>query len=278
MRGLTTDRFCFSDRTSPSRTSRVRAPTYTAARSCQGPSGPRLLPQLERLDHVIDLDVAVADPDAALEALPDLGRIVLEPAQGLDGEVVGDNHAVPDQPGLAVPGDRAGPDDTAGHVADPRHPEDLADLRGAELRLLEDWLEHALERGFDFLNRLVDDRVVADVHAFTAGQFAGPASRPDVEADDYCFGGNRQVDVVLSNGADTAADDAQLHLLADVELQQRFFQGLDRARHVALDDEQQLFPLAGLERRLQVLQRDPRPPLGEHRAALPGLAALGDLP
>ena len=33
----------------------------------------------------------------------------------------------------------------------------------AELRLLELGLEHALERGLDFLDRLVDDRVVADL-------------------------------------------------------------------------------------------------------------------
>ena len=68
------------------------------------------------------------------------------------------------------------------------------------------------------------------------------------------------------------------HFLADVELEQGIFERLDRTGHVALDDEQQLFPLAGLERRLQVLQGDPRPPLREHRAALPGLAPLGDLP
>src|SRR5258708_4677842 len=133
MRGLTTERFCFSDRTSPSRTSRVRAPTYTAASRDyrEGPSGSRLLPQLEGLDHVAHMDVVVADPDTALEAFPDLGRVLLEPAQRLDGEVLGNHHTIPDQPGLAVPRDRAGPDDGAGHVADPRHPEDFADLCSA---------------------------------------------------------------------------------------------------------------------------------------------------
>src|SRR5260370_5395693 len=279
MRGLTTERFCFSDRTSPSMTSRVRAPTYTAApwfRPVR--SGPGLLPQLEGLYHVTEMDVAVADPDTALEAFPDLGRMVLEPAQRLDGEVLGNHDAVPDQPGLAVPRDRAGPDDATGHVADPRHPEDLAHLRGAELSLLEDRLEHALERGLDFLDRLVDDRVVADIDALGAGQLTGPASPTDVEADDHRFGGDRQVDIVLGDRADTAADDPQLHFLANIALQQRLFQRFHRAGYVTLDDEQQLFPLAGLERGLQVLQRDPRPPLREHRGALSGLATLRDLP
>src|SRR5215468_5205477 len=91
--GLTSDRFCFSDRTSPSSTSSVSAPTYTPGplrrgaerrsrparrRAGRARSGSRHLPHLERLDHVADLDVAVADTDAALEALADLGGVVLE--------------------------------------------------------------------------------------------------------------------------------------------------------------------------------------------------------
>src|SRR6266571_4096942 len=94
--GLTSDRFCFSERTSPSRTSSVSAPTYMPA-PCHARSGPRLLPHLERLDHIADLDVAVADPDTALEALADLGGVVFEPAQRLDREAVGNHDAVPDQ-------------------------------------------------------------------------------------------------------------------------------------------------------------------------------------
>ena len=68
------------------------------------------------------------------------------------------------------------------------------------------------------------------------------------------------------------------HFLAHIDLEQRVLEGLDRAGHVALDDEQELFPLARLERGLQVLQRDPGPPLGEHGVALARLAPLGDLP
>src|SRR5207245_6544463 len=123
--GLTSDRFCFSDLTSPSSTSRVSAPTYTPGPFVGGmrrqpmasagpdipgrhgrplPSGARLLPHLEGLDHVADLDVVVADADAALEALTDLGGVVLEPAQRLDREAVGHHDAVPDQACLRVPG------------------------------------------------------------------------------------------------------------------------------------------------------------------------------
>src|SRR5579863_1826093 len=174
---------------------------YTASllpgASALGWSGPWLLPHLEGLDRVADPDVVVADADAALEALADLGRVVLEPAQRLHRQVVGDDHAVPDQPRLGVAVDRAGTDDAAGDVADPGHPEDLPDLRRAELHLFEHGLEHALERGLDLLDRLVDDRVVADVHALALGQLARPAGRPDVEADDHRVRGDGQVHVVL---------------------------------------------------------------------------------
>src|SRR5215468_320060 len=268
----TAERFCLSDRMSPSSTSSVSAPTYTPA------SVPRLLPHLVGLDHVAEVDVVVAKADAALEALADLGDVVLEPAQRVDREALRDHDAVADQAGLAAAVDRARAHDAAGDVAGPRHPEDLPDLRGAELRLLELGLEHALERGLDLLDRLVDDRVVTDVHALALRQLARPAGRPDIEADDDRVRGDGQVHVVLRDRADAAADDPQHHVLTDVDLEQRVLQGLDRAGHVTLDDEQQFLPLTRLERGLQVLQGDPGPSLGELGAALPRLAALGDLP
>src|SRR5205823_11897082 len=84
----TAERFCFSDRTSPSRMSSVSAPTYTAACPDRHPrrSAPRLLPHLVGVDHVLDVDVAVPDADAALEALPDLGHVLLEPPQRVHGD------------------------------------------------------------------------------------------------------------------------------------------------------------------------------------------------
>src|SRR5215469_17385069 len=252
----TAERFCFSERTSPSRTSSVSAPTYTAASPARHRprSGPRLLPHLVGLDHVLDMDVVVADADAALEALADLGHVLLEPAQGVHAEVPRHHDAVADQTCLAAAGDDARTDDAAGHVADARHPEDLADLRRSELCLLELGLEQALERGLDLVDRLVDDRVVADVHALALGQLPGPAGRPHVEADDHRIRGDGQVDVVLGDRADAAADDPQDHVLAHIDLEQRVLEGLDGPGHVALDDEQQFLALAGLQRGFQILQ------------------------
>src|SRR5580658_7343070 len=96
-----TPRLALSECTSPSRTSSVSAATYIAR------SAPRLLPHLEGLDRVGDPDIAVADADTALVALADIGRVLLEPAQRVHRQVVGDHHAVPDQPRLAVAVDRA---------------------------------------------------------------------------------------------------------------------------------------------------------------------------
>src|SRR5215471_9694400 len=189
----TTERFCLSDRMSPSSTSSVRAPTYTPASYVA--SVPRLLPHLVGLDHVAEVDVVVADADTALVALADLGHVVLEPAQRLDREALRDHDTVADQAGPAAAVDGARPHDAPGDVADPRHAEDLPDLRRAELHLFELGLEHALERGLDLLDRLVDDRVVADVDALALRELARPAGRAHVEAHVVRLGGDRQVDI-----------------------------------------------------------------------------------
>ena len=66
-------------------------------------------PALVGLDGVLDLDVVPrAEPDAALEALADLGRVILEPAQRVDLQVVVDDHPAAQQPSLGVPPDLAG--------------------------------------------------------------------------------------------------------------------------------------------------------------------------
>src|SRR5690606_30718379 len=159
---------------------RVRAGRVRAVSA----SGAGLLPHLEALDDVADLDVVVADADTALEALADLGGVVLEAAQRRHREVVGHHHAVADEPGLGVALDDTRGDHRTGHVADPRDLEDLADLGGAELDLLVLRLEHALEGRLDLLDRLVDDRVVPDVDALAVGQLLRVALGAHVEADD----------------------------------------------------------------------------------------------
>src|SRR5882757_1449647 len=183
--GRITDRLAFNECTSPSSTSATSVPVNNrpltplcAETSLTGYAGQGrltcrcvrlrawLLAKLERLDDVLGLDVVVGpQADTALVAFPDLGRVVLEPLERLNRQVVRHDHAVADQPGLAVPADLATAHDRTGDVADPRHPEDLPDLGGTELHLFELGLEHALERSLDLIDRLVDDRVVPDLDA-----------------------------------------------------------------------------------------------------------------
>src|SRR5690606_22503919 len=233
---------------------------------------------LERLDDVLDADVVVAHADSAREALAKRGDVVLVPAQRLGGEVVGDDHPVADKPGLGVPLDDTAADHRTGDVADPRHLEDLADLRGTELDFLVLGLEHALEGSLDLFDGLVDDRVVADVHPHALGQLAVLALGPDVEADDDRAGRGSQVDVVLRDRTDTAADHPNRDLIgARVDLEEGLLKRLDRTRHVALDDEEQLFALALLQGLLPVVEGDPAAGLGLLGEPLAGLALLRDL-
>src|SRR6476660_1977533 len=240
-------------------------------------SGARDLAHLEGLDHVVDLDVVERpQADTALVALADLGRVVLEPAEGLHRQVVGDHGTVTHETRLRVAHDRAAAHQRTGDVADLRHPEDLADLRRAELDILVDRLEHALERGLDLVDRLVDDRVVPDVHPLAVGELGGLTLGPDVEAQDDDVVGQREVDVALGDATDAAVDDPQRDLVVDLDLHQRLFERLDGARVVALDDQVELTGL--LERRVEVLEADPLAHGGVLRVADAGLAAVGDLP
>src|SRR5690606_28772961 len=92
----------------------VRRPAVTT-----NESGANLLDHFDRLDLVPDLDVVEPpEPDPALEALADLGDVVLEPAQRLDREPVGDHDAVADDPGLRVARDGAAPHEHTGDVAE----------------------------------------------------------------------------------------------------------------------------------------------------------------
>src|SRR6478735_4365947 len=255
---------------------RVRSP---ASPGNQSRSGAGDLPHLEALHDVALLDVVeAAERQTALEALADLGHVVLLPAQRRQVEVVGRHVAVADEPRLGVATDDTARDHAAGDVADLAGAEDLADLGLAERDLLELRLEHALECRLDLLDGLVDHRVVADLDAFLVGHLRRLALRADVEADDDRVGRGRQVDVGLGDRTDTAVDDPQVDLFADVDLGERVLEGLDRTGHIALEDEVELLALALLHGGHEVLEGTTHAALGLHGRTLPRLALLGDLP
>ena len=70
------------------------------------------------------------------------------------------------------------------------------------------------------------------------------APRADVEADDDRVVDRREVDVVLRDRTDTAVDDPQVDLVADLDLEQRVLERLDGTGHVTLDDEVEGLDLA----------------------------------
>src|SRR5215218_7080997 len=263
---LTTERLSFREAASGRRRSRRSSATNIASS--------RNLDHLERFDLVAFLDVLVVlQADAALVAGGHGAGVLLEAAQRADPTLV-DDHAVADQPGPGAPGDLAGGDVGAGDHADPRHPEQLPDLRRAELALLELGGEHALERLLDVLDHLVDDRVQADVHALAGGQVAGGRGRPHGEADDDRAGRGGQGDVVLGDGAGGLVEHTQPHL-GHVQLAERVVDRLDRAHHVGLDHQRQLLQLALADPGEQVLQAR-RPAGGDRRLALARLPGLTD--
>src|SRR6478736_273561 len=256
---------------------RVEAGADSTVTGCGG-SAARDLAHLERLDDVAFLDVLeVAQHQTTLEALADLGGVVLLALERLQVQVVGDDGAVADDADLGVAPDHAAGDHATGDVADLGRAEDRTDLRLAQGRLLELRLEHALERGLDLLDGLVDDGVVPDLHALAVGQLRRLALRADVEADDDRVGGGGQVDVGLGDRTDTAVDDPQADLVADVDLRQRVLERLDRTGHVALEDEVELLALALLHGGHEVLEGATHAALGLHGRPLAGLTLLGDL-
>src|SRR5665811_1437585 len=241
-------------------------------------SGARDLAHLVGLDDVVNPDVVeAAQVDTALESLANLGHVVLETTQTGDLDALTDDSTRTDDPRLGAALDLPGADQRSGDIAELGGLEDLAHLGGAQLDLFVLRLQHALQRCLDVLDGRVDDRVEARVHALAVGQLGHPLGRLDVEADDDGAVDRRQVDVVLRDRAHPAVDDPQVDLFADVDLEQRVLERLDRTRHITLEDEVEVVDLARGQGLVEVLEADPLATLGQAGRALSGFTTLGDL-
>src|SRR5665811_691789 len=255
-----------------------RAEASQPAHQGERRSGTRDLAHLVGLDDVANPDVVEAtEVDAALEALANLGHVVLETTQTGDLDALADDGTVTEDPRLGAALDLAGADQRTGDVTELGGLEDLAHLGGAQLDLFVLRLEHALERCLDVVDRRVDDRVEAHVHALAFGQVRDPLCRLDVEADDDGTVDRRQVDIVLRDRAHPAVDDPQVDLVADVDLEQRVLERLDRTRHITLEDEVEVVDLARGQSLVEVLEADPLATLGQAGRTLGGFTTLGDL-
>ena len=96
-----------------------------------------------------------------------------------------DDHAFADQADLGVAFDDALRDEAAGDGADPADLEGLADHRPAQVDHFFARLELAFQGRADVVGQVVDDVVLANLHALLVGQGAGPVVGHDVEADDH---------------------------------------------------------------------------------------------
>jgi hypothetical protein len=102
--------------------------------------------------------------------------------------------------------------------------------------------QHAREHALHVVEQVVDDRVVADLHAFALGQVAGLLGGADVEAQDRGPGRLGQLDVGLGDTAGARIDDTGANLVV-AHLLQRARDGFARALDVGLDDDRQLADL-----------------------------------
>src|SRR6184192_766497 len=231
---------------------------------------------LVRLDQVADLDVVEAlDPDAALEALPDLAHVVLEALEGADAAFV-HLHAVADHAHPRGAGDDAGADEAPRDRSHLRDLERLPHLRLAQHDFLLLGGEQALHRRFHLLHRLVDDAVGANLHALALRGGAGVRVGPHVEADDDGARGLRQQDVGVGDGADAPVHDLHLHLRCG-ELGERVGERFRRAALVGFDDDTQRRGAAGRALGHEVLERLHAAGAAVLRLALEALPLLRDL-
>src|SRR3954454_19986917 len=207
--------------------------------------GPLDLPRLVDLHRVAFLHVGVVgEHDAALEAGRDLADVLVEAAQRADRPVVHDG-AVTDEADLRAARDLAVRDHAAGDDADARRAEDLADLDVAHDVLDGLRREHALHGVAQLVDRAVDDRVGADLHALAVRELAGLAHRADVEAEDDRVRRGGQVDVRLRDAADPGAHDVDLDLLLR-QLGDLVLERLQRAGDVGLEHQAEVLHVARL--------------------------------
>src|SRR3954452_13171495 len=212
------------------------------------------LARLVDLQHVALLDVLeVAQDDPAFEARRDLPHVLVEASQRCDLAVV-DDRAVAHEPGPRAARDLAVGDVGAGDDTDPRRAEELTDLDVTKGVLDLIGFEHALHRGTQLVQNLVDHRVVADLDALPLAHRAGVADGPHVEADDDRVGRRGKHDVGLVDAADAGADDVHRHLVLR-QLGDLVLERLGGAGDVGLDEEVELLELARLDLLEDVLQR-----------------------
>ena len=147
---------------------------------------------------------------------------------------------------------------TAGHLANLGDAEHLADFGITDEIFLRVGAEKAAHGRLHLVDQFIDDRMIADFHAVALRQVTRLRNGPHIEADNKGVRGNGKRDVGFADRADTCRQDADLHLVS-AKLLEGHANGLKRAMDIRLDDNRQLFSLAGGNRRQHLLDRSARP-------------------
>src|SRR5690606_31773030 len=110
-------------------------------------------------------------------------------------------------------------DDTR-DVSELRRTKHFANFGDTRLNLFVLGLEHSLECVLNIFKCGVDDRVETNIHAFARRTFAGLRVGAHVEPNDDRVVDGREIDVALRDTTNTAVDDAQLHRIININLEE----------------------------------------------------------
>ena len=147
-----------------------------------------------------------------------------------------DHHAVAHQPHRGTAAHQPLGHIATGHLAQLADAEDLEDLGAAEENFALDRAQHAGQLRFDFVDQVVDDRVISDVDARATGELPRLDVGAHVEADHQRLRRGGEADVGFVDAADSGVQHIDLHILA-LEI---FQAGGDRFRGavgIGLDDD-----------------------------------------
>src|SRR5690606_36783322 len=201
----------------------------------------------EALDVVAFLDVLEAlELHAALLARRHLVDLVLEAFERVEHAQLQNHHVVADDADARALADHAFGDAAARDPADLGDVEGLQNLGVAQEGFALERRHHAREHALNVVQQVEDDRVVADLDAFTFGQIGRLLRGPDVEAQDRRPGRLGQGDVGLGDAAGARLDGAGADL-AVADLVQRADDGFGGVLNVGLDEDRQYRDLFGLQ-------------------------------
>src|SRR5688572_25399452 len=114
--------------------------------------------------------VELLDADTAFETGPNFRYIILKAFQRQN--LTGVNYdTIPNDPNFGVPGNSTIRNHTACNSTHFRNPEYFPNFYVGYNYFLNSWGKHTFHRIFQFVNRIVDDRVKSDVDLFLLSQF-----------------------------------------------------------------------------------------------------------